>query len=413
MKASWQENPHRLLAVLVPVFCAIGLFLVRSAQGAPAIKWMYVFDAADFSSMRDLVAYVLNLRVPIPVVLSVAEILNNQVAGNVDFTTRVLYQAALVLVYVVALILASSSVIRLVGSFVLSVVFLWSTVLIHPGNPQTYDIFYPLFVLIYLLLLKLILSKPRTQKPVLIAAGAGVSLALAELSRPFVFLMLPFLLVGAYQTLRHRSRHSFIAFLVPVMLLSGGWHLYQLVRYDQITWSNHTGFNLHRAWYMVETPPLVEESHDAPLVPGRWPNLNTAEHYENSGRLEQAILKYIVAQPGPSLLHAARRFKLVLFEVRTSIYSHRPESGVFLVYRPLVWLSVSWLFVSAVMLLILGLRHKRPWQLLGCPTNMLIVIACLSICFLVLGDADEEARFLISVLPFLAVLPVPRLPAVT
>jgi len=164
---------------------------------------------------------------------------------------------------------------------------------------------------------------------------------------------------------------------------------------------------------MVETPPLVEESHDAPLVPDRWPNLNTAEHYENSGRLEQAILKYIVDQPGPSLLHAARRFKLVLFEVRTSIYSHRPESDVFLVYRPLVWLSVSWLFVSAVMLLILGLRQKRPWQLLGCPTNMLIVIACLSICFLVLGDADEEARFLISVLPFLAVLPIPRLPAGT
>jgi hypothetical protein len=371
---------------------------------------MYVFDAADFSSPRDLVAYVLNLRSPIPVVISAAEILNYQIAGNVEFTTRVLYQVALILVYAVALVLASSSAIRLVGSFVLSVVFLWSTVLIHPGNPQTYDIFYPLFILIYLLLLKLILSRTGAQKTVLLSAGSGLTLALAELSRPFVFLMLPLMLVGAYQTLRRRSMQSLIAFLVPVMLLSGGWHLYQLVRYDQITWSNHTGFNLHRAWFMVETPPLVQELHDAPLKPGRLPNLNTAEHYENSRRLERAVLEYIVDHPGASALHAARRFKLMLFEVRTSIYSHRPVSGVFLVYRPLVWLSVLWLFVSAVMLLILGLRQKRPWQWLGCPTNMLIVIACLSICFLVLGDNDEEARFLISVLPFLAVLPVPRPP---
>jgi hypothetical protein len=71
---------------------------------------------------------------------------------------------------------------------------------------------------------------------------------MAELSRPFVILILPVWLVGGYQVLRGLPWRYHAAFVVPIVIISGVWHINLLVEHGQITATNHSGYNLSRAW---------------------------------------------------------------------------------------------------------------------------------------------------------------------
>jgi len=153
---------------------------------------------------------------------------------------------------------------------------------------------------------------------------------------------------------------------------------------------------------MVAMPPLFQESHNQPLAPGRWPNLNTVEHYQNSQIMQNAVLKYILTHPAESFAHAVRRIGRLLM-ADTSIYSHKPHHWLFWIYKPLVWISCIWIFTNAV-LLIVDLKKYRL-RVLGIPENILLILTVYYICMLAIGEAGEEARFLISVLPLIAALP--------
>jgi hypothetical protein len=147
---------------------------------------------------------------------------------------------------------------------------------------------------------------------------------------------------------------------------------------------------------------LIRETDNAPLQPGRWPNLNTAEHDENSQMLQRAIIGYALSHPIESIAHAARRV-LTLMGGPTSIYDHKPSHRELALYRPLV--------AALALLLLAGYAvaaGRRALRLLGEPDNILVVTAFLSLLILAVGDAQEEARFLISVLPFLAAVPLTR-----
>lgn len=387
----------------------------------PATTWMNIYDPRDFQSAQELYRFIRDLRIPIPVFLNIAEILNFQFVGNLDFTLGTLYQVSLVLVYLVAIILSAmfssqiSSPWRSIISFFLSVIFLSSTVLIHPGNPQPYDIAYPLFMLLYILCLALASNRSGNQvRTVLLSASAGLALTMAELSRPFVILILPLLVLAAYLSLRLQPRRAFVSFLIPILLISGGWHIHQWVNHGQWSWSNHSGFNLWHAWALpmersgVTLPELVEEQGSQPAKPGRWANLNNPQHAENNRRMQQAVIHWILQHPLESLVFALRRLGVMMIKVKTDIYTHQPQSWLFWLYRPAVWLSTIYLLLNTL-LFIWGL-FKNLAESLARPENQLILIAGLSILFLALGEAGEEARFLISVLPFLAVLPEGGLP---
>jgi len=403
-----KKNARLLLIVLVSVFCLIGIFLVAHANGTASTTWMEIYSPCDFGSIANLLAYLRDLRVPIPPMISTAEIVNCLLAGNVDFMTQTLYRVVLVAVYVLAMVFASSSPHKLLPSFLLSVVFLWSTVIVHPGNPQTYDIYFPLFVLLYILLLKFTCSGDYSEGlRVLFAVGSGFFLSMAELCRVFIFILIPILLFCTYLALKNLPRKYLWCFLIPVVVFTGGWHANLLLRHGQLVSSNHSGFNLIRAWPMVQMPALQPEPDDAPLKPGRWKNLNTAEHYENSRRVQHAVLQYILEHPTESIRHGFDRISSVLVDVPTSIYSYKPEHAIFLFYRPAVWISSVILFASLLWLIVSLARAKgHRWQsVFAAPEHILIILTVLSIILLSIGESGEEARFLISVLPLMAALP--------
>lgn len=391
-------------------FCVLGYLLVRSSTAASVTTWMHIYRPQDFGSLYDIWGFLRSLRVPIPPVIGAIELATYQITGTTDLVTEALYRVAMIINYVLAMSLCTGSLRRLLSSLVLSLVFLWGTVVVHAPNPQIYDVLYPLCVLAFLRFL----SKSSGDKPQrttsLMALSAGFSLTMAELLRPFFIFVLPFCIWGAYVALRKVPIRYFIYFLLPTIIISGGWHLHMGVSFGQITWSNHSGFNLLRAWPMVDLPPLVEETGNSPLGPERdqWKNLNTAEHTENSRRIQSAILQYIFDHPLASFNHILLRIDTLL-SARTSIYQHVPEHNVLGLYKLAVRLASAYLLFGGLKLLVQVLPpNPAPHLALGVPGNLLLIITSMSIFFLAVGDSQEEARFLVSILPFLAALPRAR-----
>lgn len=397
----WIKNLRRdqktLLTIII--FIIIGIILVRSSASEDSITWMYIYQVSDFTSIGEISNYIKNLRVPIPIVISLAEIIDYNIFGNTHLITVYSYRLALIFSFVLSIYMASSSDWKIKASFVLSVVFLWSAVIIHPGNPQTYDIFFPFFIMLHIFFLDMAVSRSfSSTKLALICFASGFFLTMAELTRPFVFFLLPLLIFTGYQAMKSFRINYFIYFLIPVVIFSGGWHLHLALHFGQATWTNHSGFNLYRAWPKVKLPPLVEEIHNQPLKPDRWPNLNTAEHYENSRRIQKAVVKYIV-------IHQKKCFKKIglFFIAKTGIYSYQPHHVIFWVYKPFVFIALSWLTLNMLLVGIACVKHGI--SVLGVPKNVLIIIAVSYIIFSAIGEAGEEARFLISILPLIASLP--------
>jgi hypothetical protein len=385
----------------------IGGILVRSSVAVPATTWMHIYDPAEFRTTRALVDFLAGLRVPIPPVIAALEILNVQHTGSADLVTVYLYRFAVVASYVSALWFSYPSIARLVGSFCASTVFLWATTLIHPLNPQSYDVLFPLFVLAFLLLLRAA-TRAAAGSALLFAAGAGFFLSMAELTRPFVFVLLPLMLAGACIALRDRRR-ALIGLFAPVVLLSGVWHLHLLAAHHQILATNYAGFNLHRAWPMAPLPPTMWETHSHPDDEKRWPDLNTEAEHVASLQLQRVVAAYVLANPGAALRYAAR--KLVRFaRPQLSMYGRAPAAHpVLSVYR--VAAPASFLFTAANLALLAGYAlsaRRRIWLLLASTDNLLLLITGFTVLVLSLGEAKEEARLALSVLPFLAAYPTAR-----
>jgi hypothetical protein len=388
----------------VVLFVSAGIWATSGSYGIEATRWMLIHTVDDFSSAGKVADFVANLRIPIPIVLSLLEITSYRLFGSTYIVTHLLYRFALVFSYVLVICFFAKSRNRVMVSAFISFLFLWATVLIHPGSPQMYDVLFPFFNLLFVVSLAHVgtdVGTPRARARVLLLCLlAGFSLSMFELLRPFVFLLLPFPVLCAFQALRGVPARYFACFLLPLVLISGSWHAYIAVRHGQATWSNHTGFNLIRAWPMVEPPPLVPESNDLPVVPGREPNLNTKEHAENSRILQASILEFIVTHPRESAENIAYRMYEFL-KVPTQLHFCDPPYPEIQLYRILVWLG----FLSIVLnLLQLGavVVESRSLESLGEPVNILSCSTFLYVVLMAIGESGEEPRFLISVLPMIA-----------
>jgi len=407
----WRSGRGDLFLVLV-LFGLAGGYMLCGASGNEAVNWCKMYQASDFNSFAKAKAFIHDLRVPIPVWLAVSEIVAYNLLGSTWLITDLGYRAALLTAFLLAIGLSASSNRRMLWSLASCSVFLTCVMLINPGSRcwMIYDAYLPFFGLSYIALLKLCVSSRLSRSPKLLALcclAAGFCLSLMELTRPFVLFALPLLLFGAYQSFRGLPRKYFCCFLAPVALLSGGWHLHLAARDGQIVWSNHSGFNLRRAWPEVKTPPLVPESHNRPVAAGRLENLNTAEHSENNSRVQKAVFQYIASHPWKSAKRIAALMG-VFVSAEPVIYGHHPKNWVFWLYRPLVWLTIGSIFWHTLVLAVGFFRYR--FALLGAPENMLILMTFFFICFLAIGENGEQARFLTSVLPFLAALPFARQP---
>jgi len=282
-------------------------------------------------------------------------------------------------------------------------IFLSSTALISPQNPEVYDVIFPCFLLNFILFSQLALSNRfhRTLR-ILCAALSGFFLTLSELARPFVFLLLPVILITVFYAYKHMPKRYLFAFILPLILISGGWHLKLIIFNDgQISWSNHTGFNLYRAWgEIIDAPELVDE----PLTWDRRADIHSQEHYENSKRIQRSVTTFIVSHPVESARTILERLK-TLISPRTSFFDEPELSGfIFSLYR--IAFKVTLILLGVQLLKLVFNILKRPKSVdLSNFQNMLLVITPVILLILAIGEKGEEARLVLSVLPFLAALP--------
>jgi hypothetical protein len=193
-----------LLKVILFCFLVFGFYMGRESVANPSITWMVMYLPEDFTniSCSELVTFLKGLRIPIPPVIGLMEILSIRFMGSTTFVTQYLYQIGLVAGYLMAITLAGNSAIRLLASFFISVVFLYATTKIHPGNPQIYDVLMPAFFLTYIFLLKKSADKNfpgrNTAWVLILTFLSGFFLSMAELSRPFIIYILPLFIISAY-----------------------------------------------------------------------------------------------------------------------------------------------------------------------------------------------------------------------
>ncbi|MBL8705663.1 MAG: hypothetical protein JNM30_12490 [Rhodospirillales bacterium] len=393
------------LAVLA-IFALFGLWVTAASRGNPAIGWMLMFAPGDFAAPGTLWPFLVSLQTAISPWLAALEVLAQRQFGTAAPVTVGLYRFCLVGAYLVAMAMAWPSLLRLAVATALSAVFLWATVLIHPATPIVYDVVLPFLLLAYFALLR-IGAAPAQPHAHLVLAAAGFLLALAELTRPFMILFVPLLLVAAWFTLRDRAR--FVALALPVLLIAGAWHAHQWMNHGQLAWSNHAGFNLIRAWRMVPYPPLIAEPGNAPVAAERQPNLNTPEHGENSRRLRRAVLDYVLATPLESARHMAERVA-VFVGAGHQIDDRVVEHPVLPAYDFVVRYADILALAGALSILVAMLAApRRAGDMAGRIDNQAIAFVALSILVIAITESGEDARFQIGLLPLIALAPVPVL----
>lgn len=398
---------RRLPAGVLGIYAVGAALLTHSLNGAATITWMRVYRPEDFPDVQSWLNFLREVRIPIPPVLATAEMVNHWLAGDTWLLTHLFYRMALVLAYGLAIWLSRASVGRLLASFMLGIVFVQGTAIVHPANPQLYDLVYPLLVLLFVWAYGAVLGAATPARARWPALGAGFALALAELTRPFVVLMLPIVLACVVAGLRRRPcfARNLCWFLAPVVLLSGGWHLHVALKHGRLVWTNHSGYNLHRAWVFVPHEPLIEERGDEPRGPNQYDNLDNPDHGENSRRLRRAVLGYIVEHPRAAGRHAARLLGWLLLDAPTDMYHVELRHPFVPIYRWTARLAAV-RFVAAVVVVgfAVVLPRRRGLRFLTTPAGVLLGIAVMSTVVMAVGEDGEQARLLLSLLPMYAVL---------
>lgn len=362
-----------------------------------------IFTPLETGEVGGLGAFVRDLRTGIPPVMGILEWVAARVGGDLGLLARVAYWLALTGAFGLAAAGFRRSWRGQATSLGLSILFLTGTSLVHPGNPQLYDILFPLWMLGFFVTWAHMRGLPPDRRRAWLAVCAGSALTLAELTRPFMVLVVPFLALAWWWDLRP-IRRDLIAFVLPVALVSGLWHVKLLaLNGGQIAWSNYGGYNLQNAWPMVPLPNGLEQKDAPPVCAGCWANVNTAAVNRNSGRIMAATLRWMVGHPVRAVRHALRRVGAVL-AVRVDLMGYRPRHPALIPYRLAVWFALTWIGVQFWLGIGTCLRQRRLAPI--CTPGGALVTLCVFVLLVVsLGERGEEARFVVAMLPLLAALP--------
>lgn len=404
-------NLFRIFQIVLILF---GIYSTRGLDSSPALTWMDIYWLEDFKnySWKDILVFIQQNKLPLPPVIIFAELTSLKLFSSTYVITSLLYKIALILPYLLIMSFAKTSPHRMTCVFLVSCLFMYCSINIHRGNPQGYDVFLPFFIILFIKFIHGSISCNSIQTKKILAFGAGLCLSMAELSRPFMIYLTPVLIITVllrYLNLKVESRKLILYFLLPIIFLSGLLHLNLYVNHGQINFSNHAGFNLHRAWSrLVPMPTLVDEPTTQSLSPNRGENWNTEEHHINSKIIQTAIFKHWLTQPIASMSFGIS----LLSEFMTAsidIYGHRPNSIFLQTYRFLYQILSSLLLINFILLLILLLKHRERIKTITLPDNLLILIGASLICIFAISEKAEEARFVISTLPFVGALSLVRI----
>jgi hypothetical protein len=397
------------------ILVMLGALWLKGVSSSPALTWMSIYVVEDFAefSWTDIHTFLLQNKLPLPPVITFLELATYKIFGSTYIVTTLLYKVAFVAPYVIVLSFANTSRYRLDTVFVISCLFLFCSIVIHRGNPQGYDVFLPLLVMLFIHGMNRSVNSQKPSTQIKYAIWAGCCLSLAELTRPFMIYLLP-LLIGVvwlrYLICDKSIRIRLIAsFLMPIILISGSLHIGLYINHQQLNFSNHAGFNLHRAWSrLVPLPSLVVEPTIPSVNPDRGENFNTKEHQINSERIQHAIFKHWVMHPIQSAsfgLSLVRDF----MSAPTAIYEHKPTSIFLETYRLLYQLLSALLLINffIIFVRIIFFSKTRIHDLAAMDNLILFIGSCLIVIFAI-SEKAEEARFVISTLPFVAAIALAR-----
>ena len=389
---------------MVAFFIFYGQYAAREAVGIPATTWMNVYSYKDFGTTEKVKEYLLDLRTGIPPVLSYLEITTFNRSGNIDSIIKGLYQKGFILAFLLPMFLGRGKWWEYIYSLVLGMILLLAALRIHPGNPQIYDVVMPACLLGYLIFSRISFGKHRYKAiPILAAIAAGFLLSMAELLRPFLLLIIPFLLFYNFYHYRKTTAWKFVYFLIPFLLFSGAWHTKLLIYNNgQVIWSNHGGANLANAWAPILDVPEMESqlAEEAPPVNNYgWAktNINTQVHAENSKKRQKFIFKTIFQKPGAAIGLVFK--KLMTFTApQTSMYAFNPEGKLLTLYKIIVKILFITLGFMIIWAIATGVRNLRFFTE---EPFLFIMIAAFLTFIPTIGENGEESRFLITVVPFL------------
>jgi hypothetical protein len=380
------------------VFCLL-LALVWGHEGEPSVTWMNMLDLREFRSAADVWTYLAGLRTGIPPVLSALELLWWVEFRDLAFFSAVAYPAAIALAFTLAVLVQPRRPAPILAVLLLALPLAWQGVRVHAGNPALYD---PLFGALLLGYFALLACWLRSYHPAWLAA-AGTVLAIVELTRPFVIYLLPlFVLVEVHRIRRAapRARPALLAFLLPIVVLSGGWHLHLHLAHDgQIPWTNISGYNLQRGWDDFD-PEIRDAKHivQPPRPDGLWDDLNRSDVHRDSERIKRLIVSKILEDPVRAAGYAAERVASFA-AAPTRIYEHDPRGAGVALYRGVVvalnLLAAAYVLVGAVAM---ARRRRWPWLSLRWWLGASVVLTALLVA---VGEKGEEARFIFSILPML------------
>lgn len=410
---------HKLLSARVHVlaaiilFSVIGLFMIQFSRAWPTVRWMGIYNPAYFTQVTasEIVVFLRDLRTGIPPILALVEILAIRVTQSTTIAEITFYRAGMLISYWLAIVLAGRSAWRVWTAFGVSLIFLAATVMIHPSGPLAYDIYYPMLVLAFIASL-VMARRPRISSSLTLAwvTAAGFFLSMIELTRPFVLIFLPLLiLLGmmALSPLEHK-RQVAICFLLPILVFSGGWHLKLILFNDgQVMWSNHSGYNLVMLWGVEPDAEMLPETaevqpwHD-PYSTAGGASLNTEAHYRNSQRLQSKVVKAMLANPVNSLRIVLREFADLLHP-HVDMYGYVPPSNLLIVYQ-MVFRMVLVITALNLLYVMIHVAQSRDLAYLAQPPQLLLIVCLCTIFMLAIGDHGEEARFIISLLPCFAAM---------
>jgi hypothetical protein len=367
---------------------------------------MRIYSYRDIPDLTSLLYYIRDLRTGITPVYSVMEIVSWLWLEDIGWITGPLFRLGMAIVLILPFAFTTGFPwwVRMIH-LTLATICVQAFGLIYAlGNAQPYDVMTPLFLLGHMLLLRLASAHKQARVGALFSIISGILLSLSELSRPFMLAIMPVLLSWALlQYWRNNTLRRLGWFLLPVVLLSGGWHLKLLLYNDgQIIWSNHGGCNLLNAWAPLVDIPSLEATLEPEAPPlnnygWAWQNLNTDVHSRNCKRCSQAVTAAIVAHPGRAAAHFFSKL-LIFLNPRTQMYDNDPTGGWIIAYRWVVRGGYAAALLLGGWLLTQMMRRRRSfdqvWMLLYILLGFLTLMP-------VIGESGEEARFMVSVVPVL------------
>lgn len=405
---TWLRTYRRPLLLLLCAFIVYQYAITQANQyklfAWPATRWMNIYNYADFQSWDQIGDYFLELRTGVPPVASLLEIIAYKATDTWKPVTEGLYRQFLALLFALPFFFLRGRWWELLLGLGIAWVMVDSTMIVHKGNPQLYDVMLPVFLMLYFLFTRASVSPLRGT--LAWAALAGFFLSMAELSRPFMIAIVPLILL--YQGFLYcRAERSLaikklVAFLLPLLLFSGIWHGKLLVRHGQLIWSNHGGSNLVNAWQPIVdfealNPQLKPEA--APLMDNAWTatNLNTEVHTYNSKLRSGAVIAGVKAHPWEAWQHFQAKANIFL-EPRVDMYAYEPTNDILESYKWLI--NGAYGILAFLVVRLLSMVWVRPKYLLTEEAALIVLTVFLTV-MPIIGENGEEARFMVSVTPIL------------